>query len=91
MSKEQINQQAQNIVEQGKAIVAEGNQRHLVLHKQDGTEIFATSLTVATAVGVVLLVSGFLTWPIVLIAALVAYRTKVRLALRPVNATVTEE
>ena len=82
MSKEEFNQQAQNIVERGKVAVAEGNQRHLVLRKQDGTQVFETTLTMAAGVGLFLLVTGLLSWPIILIAAITAYTTKVKVEVR---------
>jgi hypothetical protein len=82
MTKSEFNQQAQTIMERGKEVVAEGKQRHLVLRKQDGTQLFETNLTVAAGATVGLLVMGFLTWPVVLIAAIAAYVTRVKLELR---------
>jgi len=82
MTKTEFNEQAKNMVERGKELVEEGKQRQLVLLKQDGSQIFETNLTVAAGVTVALLVMGFLTWPIVLIAAIAAYATKVKLELR---------
>lgn len=82
MSKEEFNQQAQNLVERGKDAVAAGNQRHIVLRKQDGTQIFETTLSMAVGVGLVLLVTGLLSWPIILIAAIAAYATKVKVEVR---------
>ena len=82
MTKAEFNEQAQTFVERGKELVAEGNQRHLVLLKQDGTELFQTRLTVAVGVAFVALITGFLSWPVVLIAAIAAYATKVKVELR---------
>lgn len=85
MTKAELNEQAQNIVERGKAVVAEGNKRYLVLRKQDGAELFETSVTVAAGVAFVALITGFLSWPIVLIAAIAAYASKVKVELRHDN------
>lgn len=82
MTKSEFNQEAQNIIERGKELVAEGNQRQLVFLKKDGTQLFETSLTIALGVTVGLLVMGFLTWPVVLIAAIAAYASKIKVELR---------
>jgi uncharacterized protein DUF4342 len=81
MTKEKFNQEAQNLIEQGKQVVTEGKQRQIILRKQDGTQIVETNLTVVAGVGLFLLLTGFLTLPLVLIAALVAYATKVKVEL----------
>jgi hypothetical protein len=91
MAQTELNQQTQNIIERGKEVVARGNQRHLVLRKQDGTQLFETSLTIAVAVGVALLVSGFITFPVIVIAALAAYFTKVRAELRRDEPTLSDD
>ena len=91
MTKAEFNEQAQNIMERGKAVVVEGNQRHLVLRKQDGTQLFETSLTVVAAVAFVALITGFLSWPIVLIAAIAAYASKVKVELRQDNQVNAEK
>lgn len=91
MTKSQFNQQAQNMIERGKEAAEQGKQRHLVLRKQDGTQIVETNLTVAVAVGFVLVISGFLTWPIMLITAIAAYATKVKLELGQDNQISAEQ
>lgn len=82
MSKQQFNEQAQNIIERGKEVVAEGKQRHLIVRKQDGTQLFATNLTVAAGVGIVLLVMGWLTLPFILIATAVVYMSKIKVEMQ---------
>lgn len=90
MANQEFNQEAQSIKERGKELIAKGNQRQVVLHKQDGTQIVATSLTITASVGLFLLVTGFITFPIIVIAAIVAYMTKVGVELRHVDAIVAE-
>ena len=82
MAQVQLNERAQSIIERGKEAVAEGNQRHIVLSKQDGSQLFETSLTTAAAVGFVLLITGILSWPVILIAAIAFYATKAKVELR---------
>jgi uncharacterized protein DUF4342 len=91
MTKEEFNQQSRNIVERGKEAIAEGKQRNLVFRKQDGSKIFETNLTIAAAVSIVLLFSGFVTFPIVLIAAIAAYASKVKVELIHKETTLTEQ
>lgn len=91
MTKEKFNQQAQNFLAQGKQVAAKGKQRQLTLRKQDGTQIVETNLTIVAAGGLFLLLTGFLTWPIVLIGAAVAYVTKVKLELSHNNTSHLEQ
>ena len=81
MNKEQFNQQSEELVAKGKTLVAEGNKRSLVFYKKDGDQLFETSVTVAAGVGLLALVTGFLTFPVIVIAGLAMYFTKTRVEL----------
>ena len=85
MNKVEFKEQAQNLAERGKELAEAGKQRHIVLRKQDGSQLFEVSVTVAAAVAFFALITGFLSWPIILIAAIAAYATKVKVELRHDN------
>jgi len=91
MTKQEIKEQAQQIVERGKELAEENNQRYLVLRKADGSEVFETSVTVAAGVALFLLVTGFLSWPLILIAAIAAYASKVKVELRQDSQAISQE
>ena len=66
-------EQTQNMVERGKELAEEGKQRHITIRNRDGQEIVSSNLTIVAAVSLVLLVTGFLSAPLVIIAAIFAY------------------
>ena len=84
-----MNETVQTLKTRGQELVAEGNQRSLVFRNKNGQEYFQTSLTIATAVTVFLLLTGFLSIPVVLIGGAIATVAGVRVDL--VNSQQTVE
>jgi|GEM_PF-5621615 len=72
----------QAVKDRAKELVAEGNQRQVVLRSKSGESIFEVSLTVAVAIAAVLLVTGILSIPLLVIATVLAMVFGVRLELR---------
>lgn len=72
----------QAVKDRAKELVAEGNQRQVVLRSKSGESIFEVSLTVAVAIAAVLLVTGILSIPLLVIATVLAMIFGVRLELR---------
>lgn len=66
-------EQTQQIVERGKELAEEGKQRQITLNNRDGQELVSTNLTIVVAVSLFLLVTGFLSAPLVIIAAAFGY------------------
>ena len=76
-----MNETVETLKTRGQELVAEGNQRHLVFYNKSGQEYFQTSLTIAAAVSVFLLLTGILSIPLVLIAGIIATVAGVRVDL----------
>ena len=66
-------EQTQQIVERGKELAEEGKQRQITIRNRDGQKIVSTNLTIVVAVSLFLMVTGFLSAPLVIIAAAFAY------------------
>lgn len=81
MSEQTFTETRNNLIERAKEAATEGNQRRLILRKENGERIAETSLTVAVAVGFFLLLTGIASWPLVLVAAIVGPATKVQVEM----------
>lgn len=81
MSEQTFTETRNQLIERAKVAAAQGNQRRLILRRENGDRIAETSLTVAVAVGFFLLLTGIASWPLVLVAAIVGLATKVQVEL----------
>lgn len=82
MSNETMKTQANDLLERGKGLVEEGNQRQIAFLSKSGATIFETKLTLAVAVVAVLLITGIMSFPIVLIVSAIAYMMGIRADIR---------
>lgn len=72
----------QTLKSRAKEVVAEGNQRQLVFRNKSGESLFEVSLTIAVAVAIVLLITGVLSFPLVIIAGVLGMLFGIRVELR---------
>lgn len=71
MTTQNIKNQTNNLVEHGKVLVNQGNQRQLVLQSKAGNTLIQSKLTIVAAVTAFLLLTGFISIPLVIIAAVI--------------------
>lgn len=71
MTTQNIKNQTNNLVEHGKVLVNQGNQRQLVLQSKAGNTLIQSKLTIVAAVTAFLLFTGFISIPLVIIAAVI--------------------
>jgi len=76
-----MNQQTQNVIERGRAAIKQGNDRKIVIRTKEGKQILQSSLTVVAGVGAFLLLTGFISWPIIVIAAIAGYAARLQVQL----------
>ena len=81
MSTETIKTQANEMVARGKDLVAEGKQRQVLFINRDNKTLLTTNLTVVVGVAIFSLLTGFITFPIVVIAAIAAVIFGIRVEL----------
>ncbi|MEO1286911.1 MAG: DUF4342 domain-containing protein [Chloroflexota bacterium] len=82
MTNETIKTQANDLMERGKDLVEQGNQRQVVFLSKTGSSIVEVKLSIAVGVAVVLLITGLVSLPFVAIVALVAYMMGIRADVR---------
>lgn len=71
MTSQDIKVQTNNLVEQAKTLVNEGNQRQLVLQTKEGKTLIQSKATTAAAVALFLLITGFISIPLLVIATVI--------------------
>jgi len=91
MTNETLKTEANNLVERGKELVAQGNQRRLVFRNKDGKALVQSSLTVAAAIAFVMLVTGFISIPMIVIASIIAMVWGIRVEVQNTSTTVEIE
>ena len=77
-----IKNQTNNLLEQGKSLVNAGNQRQIVFQTKEGKTLIQSKLTIVVAVAVFLLITGFVSIPVVAIATIIAMAFGVKVELR---------
>ncbi|GAB5491905.1 MAG: hypothetical protein Phog2KO_21200 [Phototrophicaceae bacterium] len=82
MNNETIKTQANDVVARGKDLVAKGNQRQLVFRNKEGKSLFEISLTVAVGVSLLLLFTGFVSIPLLVIATGIAMFLGIKAEIR---------
>lgn len=82
MTTQNIKNQTNNLVEHGKVLVNQGNQRQLVLQSKAGNTLIQSKLTIVAAVTAFLLLTGFISIPLVIIAAVIGMVLGVKVEIR---------
>lgn len=82
MTSQDIKVQTNNLVEQAKSLVNQGNQRQLVLQTKEGKTLIQSKVTIVAAVSLFLLATGFISIPLVVIATIIGMVLGAKLELR---------
>lgn len=82
MNNETIKTQANDLVARGKDLVAEGNQRQLVFRNKEGKVLVETSLTMAVGISLFLMITGFVSIPLLVIATGIAMFMGIKVQIR---------
>ena len=81
-----VQAQAEQFVERGKQLAEDGKQHQLIVRNRDGSPLVSTNATVVVGVSLLLLVTGFLSLPLVAIVALIGYWKGLRVEYTPSQA-----
>lgn len=82
MNNETIKTQANDLVARGKDLVTEGNQRQLVFRNKEGKVLVETSLTMAVGISLFLMITGFVSIPLLVIATGIAMFMGIKVQIR---------
>ncbi|MGB7342253.1 MAG: DUF4342 domain-containing protein [Phototrophicaceae bacterium] len=70
--------QTQNIKVRGQELIAQGNQRQVIFRKKSGESLFETNLTIVAGVTAFMVITGFVSIPLIVIGAVVAMLMGIR-------------
>lgn len=72
MTREELNAKTTDLKARGKELVSEGNQRQLVFRNKAGNTFFETTLTIVVGVSAFLVLTGFVSIPLLVVAGAIA-------------------
>lgn len=70
--------QAENIKVRGQELVAQGNQRQVIFRKKSGEALFETNLTIVAGVTALMVITGFVSIPLIILAVVVSMLMGIR-------------
>lgn len=82
MTNEQLKSKTTDLKARGEELIVKGNQRQLVFRNKAGKTFFETTLTIVAGVSAFLLLTGFVSVPLLVVAGAIAMFMGVRVELQ---------